>query len=140
MSTTPSERPVKSQQKFIYIIYNDDKNITLQIEGSNKSKVTSENQVLLLSLINRQTASNRKPQTNSTGEDYNGIKREKQHQTKVACPLLDDPRLYLDIGTIGEVTQVKGIIDGPYVCPEDINSAVNTFLRHTQLPENVSSK
>ena len=62
------------------------------------------------------------------------------HQTKRACPLLDDPRLYPDIGSFGKVPQVETICDGMYVCPDDIDPEVKTFLRYLQLPPTVLVK
>ena len=46
------------------------------------------------------------------------------HRTKVACPLLYEPQLYLDIWAIDEGPQVEAIIDGTYVCPDDPYPAV----------------
>ena len=43
---------------------------------------------------------------------------ENYHQTKGAFPLLDEPSSYIDIRTVGEITQVEAIIDGAYVFPE----------------------
>ena len=45
---------------------------------------------------------------------------KKYYQTEGACPLLDDPHLYSDIGDLGEVPKSEAIIDGTYVCPDDI--------------------
>ena len=65
---------------------------------------------------------------------------KKYHQTKVACPLLHDIRLYLDIGDFGEGPHVEYIIDGKYVCPENTYPKVNTFIMHIQRQTTVSGK
>ena len=52
---------------------------------------------------------------------------KKYHQTEGACPLLNDPRLYLDIGAFGEGQQVEYILDNTYVCPENTNSSVKNY-------------
>ena len=64
----------------------------------------------------------------------------KYHQTKGACLLLDDPWLYLDIRDFSEVPQIKAIIDGTYVCLNNTDPAVKTFLRHLQRPTTFSDK
>ena len=62
---------------------------------------------------------------------------KKYHQTKGACLLLDDPRLYRDIGDFGEGKQVEAIMDGTYVCLDNTHQSVKTFLRHLQYPNTV---
>ena len=54
--------------------------------------------------------------------------------------LLDDARLYRDIGDFGEVSQVETILDGKYVCPDNTNQSVKILLRHLQRPNTVSNK
>ena len=65
---------------------------------------------------------------------------KKYHQTKGACLLLDDPRLYRDIGDFGEGKQVEAIMDGTYVCPDNTDQAVKAFLGNLQCQNNVSNK
>ena len=48
--------------------------------------------------------------------------------------------MYLDIGAFVEVPHVEAILDGTYVCPNNTNQALNTFLRHLQRPNTVSNK
>ena len=49
---------------------------------------------------------------------------KKYHQTELACPLIDDPQLYLFIGAFGEVPQVEAILYGTNVCPDDTDPEV----------------
>ena len=65
---------------------------------------------------------------------------KKYHQIEGACQLLGDPRLYRDIGSFGEVTQVEAILNGMYVCPDNSNQVVNKLLRQLQLQNTVSNK
>ena len=64
----------------------------------------------------------------------------KHHHTKGDCPLLDDPHLYLDIGDLYEGPQAESVIDGTYVCPDDIHPALKILLRHLKIPLIVSGK
>ena len=49
---------------------------------------------------------------------------KKYHQTKGTFPLLDDPRLYSDIGSLSEGPEVEALIYGLYVCPNDTEQEV----------------
>ena len=65
---------------------------------------------------------------------------KKYHHTKGACPLLNDPQLYLDIEAFGEGPHVEDILDNTDVCPDNIYPAVKTLLIHQQRPKTVSDK
>ena len=65
---------------------------------------------------------------------------KKYHQTEGACPLLDDPCMYLDIRVFNEGPQVEDILYVTYVFPDNTNLEVKTFLRHLQCPKIVSDK
>ena len=65
---------------------------------------------------------------------------KKYHHTKGAFPLFDDPRLYLNISDFGEGPQVEAILDGTYVCTDNKDPSVKTFLGHLQLSPTVSGK
>ena len=65
---------------------------------------------------------------------------EEYYETEGACPLVDDPRLYLDIGAFSKVPQVEAIIDSKCVFPENTNTKIKIFLRHLQRPKTISDK
>ena len=67
-------------------------------------------------------------------------KLKKYHQTKGACPLLDESWIFRNIGAFGEGPQVEAILDGTYVCPDNYYQAMKTFLKHLQRPNTVSNK
>ena len=65
---------------------------------------------------------------------------KKYHQTKGACPLIDDHCLYIYIGAFGEGPQVESILDGKYVFPDNTNQSVKIFMRHLKRPNTVLNK
>ena len=65
---------------------------------------------------------------------------KKYHQTEGAFPLLNDPRFYSDIGSLGEGPQVEAVLGDTYVCPDDIYLEIKTLLGHLKLPPMVSGK
>ena len=76
----------------------------------------------------------------TTREGYNFRTLEKYHQDNGTWPLLDEPWLYLDSRAFGEGPHVEAILDGTYVCPDNTDPAVKTFLIHLQQPTTVSDK
>ena len=61
------------------------------------------------------------------------------HQNEGFCPLLDDPRLYLELEKYVNGTIVTAAIDGTYQCPGETNSAIVTLPQHLQIPPWVST-
>ena len=47
------------------------------------------------------------------------VNLKKYDQTKGACPLFDDPQLYLYIGDFGEGPHVEAILDVTSFCPDN---------------------
>ena len=62
----------------------------------------------------------------------------KFHQTENSFPLLDDTRLYLDLGQYRYGPSVPEVLDGTYQFPKGTTPAVFTSLCRLQRPPSVS--
>ena len=63
---------------------------------------------------------------------------KKIHQTEGSCPLLSDPRIYIDLGKYGDGPNFTAVLDVTYQCPGGTTSAIITFLRQLQIPISAS--
>ena len=72
------------------------------------------------------------------GNNINKENTKKFHQTEGSGPLIDDPRLYLDLGQYRHGPSVPKVLYGIYKCPNDTTTYVVTLLCHIQIPPLVS--